>query len=170
MWSWFGLLARVVVGGVWLVAGLLKLPDPAASVRAVRAYQLLPEVVVPTVGHLLPLAEVLLGVLLLAGLLTRWAGVVSVLLFAAFVLGIAWAWTHGLQIECGCFGGGGTSEGAADEYPWEIARDLGLAALSAYLVVRPRTRLAADSLLFPSPVSSSPVSSSPVSSPERSSS
>ena len=36
--EWFGLVARLVTGGVWLVAGALKLPDPAASVRAVRAY------------------------------------------------------------------------------------------------------------------------------------
>ena len=48
---WFLLAARLLVGGVWVVAGALKLPDPAASVRAVRAYDLLPEAIVPTVGH-----------------------------------------------------------------------------------------------------------------------
>ncbi|HSX67686.1 MauE/DoxX family redox-associated membrane protein, partial [Nocardioides sp.] len=67
MASWIGLLARVVVGAVWVVAGALKLPDPAASVRAVRAYELLPEVVVPTVGHLLPVLEVVVGACLLLG-------------------------------------------------------------------------------------------------------
>jgi len=149
MWRWFGLAARLVVGGVWIVAGALKLPDPGESVRAVRAYQLLPESVVPTVGHLLPVLEVVLGVCLVLGLLTRLAASVSVLLFAAFVFGISWAWAQGLQIECGCFGGGGTSEGASSEYPWEIARDVGLAALSAYLLWRPRTRLALDSFLLP---------------------
>ena len=40
--EWFGTLARLVVGGVWLVAGWLKVSDGAASVRAVRAYDLLP--------------------------------------------------------------------------------------------------------------------------------
>ncbi len=148
MSRWFGLLARLVVGGVWVVAGALKLPDPAESVRAVRAYELLPESVVPTVGHLLPVLEVVVGACLLVGLLTRGAAMVSALLFAAFVFGIAWAWSQGLQIECGCFGGGGYQEGASDEYPWEIARDVGLLALSAYLVARPRSRYAADDLLF----------------------
>lgn len=150
MWSWLGLVARLVVGGVWLVAGALKLPDPAESVRAVRAYQLLPESIVPTVGHLLPVVEVVLGACLLLGVLTRVSGVLSVLLFAAFVFGISWAWAHGLQIECGCFGGGGEKAGASSEYPWEIARDLALAAASAYLVLGPRSRLALDSVLFPS--------------------
>ena len=103
---WIGILARLVVGGVWLVAGLLKLPDPAQNVRSVRAYQLLPEAVVPTLGHLLPVLEVLVGVCLLLGVLTRFAAVLSALMLAAFVVGISSAWSRGLAIECGCFGGG----------------------------------------------------------------
>ncbi|KQY63582.1 MULTISPECIES: MauE/DoxX family redox-associated membrane protein [unclassified Nocardioides] len=148
MLGWVGLLARLVVGGVWIVAGALKLPDPAASVRAVRAYDLLPESVVPTVGHVLPLVEVVVGVCLVIGLLTRPMALLSVLLFAAFIFGIASAWSRGLQIECGCFGGGGYSSNATDDYPWEIARDVGLLLASALLVWRARTRLAVDNLLF----------------------
>ena len=105
--QWVGLVARLVTGGVWIVAGALKLPDPAASVRAVRAYDLLPEAIVPTVGHLLPVLEVVIGVCLVLGLLTRAAAVLSSLLFLAFIVGISSAWARGLQIECGCFGGGG---------------------------------------------------------------
>jgi uncharacterized membrane protein YphA (DoxX/SURF4 family) len=144
-------VARLVTGGVWLAAGLLKLPDPAASVRAVRAYDLLPESVVPTVGHLLPVLEVVVGVCLVLGLLTRAMAVVSALLFVAFIAGIASAWARGLQIECGCFGGGGYDAGASGDYPWEIARDVGLLLASAYLVWRPRTRWGLDALLFPAP-------------------
>ena len=148
MKEWFGLLARLVTGGVWIVAGALKLPDPYASVRAVRAYDLLPESIVPTVGHLLPVLEVVIGLALVLGLLTRGAAVLSALLFAAFVVGISSAWARGLEIDCGCFGGGGAKEGASAEYPWEIARDVGLFLLSAYLVWSPRSRLALDRLVF----------------------
>ncbi len=148
MSRWAGLVARVVVGAVWVVAGALKIPDPAESVRAVRAYQLLPESIVPTVGHALPLVEIAVGSLLLAGVLTRGAAILSALLFAAFIFGISWAWAKGLQIDCGCFGGGGFDEDAAEEYPWEIARDAGLFLLSAFLVWRPRTALSLDSVLF----------------------
>jgi len=147
-----GLASRLIVGGVWVVAGLLKLPDPAENVRAVRAYQLLPEAVVPTVGYVLPVLELLLGVCLVVGLLTRVGGVVSSVLLVAFILGIALAWARGLEIECGCFGGGGgPAEGAADKYPWEIARDAGLLLLSAYLVWRPRTPWSVDNRLFSRP-------------------
>jgi uncharacterized membrane protein YphA (DoxX/SURF4 family) len=149
--DWVGLLARVVTGGVWIVAGALKLPDPAASVRAVRAYDLLPEAVVPTVGHLLPVVEVVVGVLLLLGLLTRPAAVVSSLLFVAFIAGIASAWARGMSIDCGCFGGGGFDADARDKYPWEIARDVALLAASVWLVVRPTSRLSLDRRLFGGP-------------------
>jgi uncharacterized membrane protein YphA (DoxX/SURF4 family) len=145
-----GLLARTLVGGVWVAAGVLKLPDPNENVRAVRAYDLLPESVVPVVGHALPILEILVGGCLLLGLLTRVAAVVSAVLLVAFVVGIASAWGRGLSIECGCFGGGaGPAANAAAKYPWEIARDVGLLALSAWLVRRPRTPWATDNRLLP---------------------
>jgi uncharacterized membrane protein YphA (DoxX/SURF4 family) len=145
---WASLLARLLVGGVWVVAGALKLPDPAGSVRAVRAYELLPESVVPLVGHLLPVVEILVGVCLVAGLLVRPMAAVSAVLFLAFVAGIASAWARGLSIDCGCFGGGGQIADAESKYPWEIARDAGLMLLSLFLVWRPRSPLSLDGLLF----------------------
>ena len=42
MAQWVSTCARVVLGGVFLIAGVLKAADPQASVAAVRAYQLLP--------------------------------------------------------------------------------------------------------------------------------
>jgi uncharacterized membrane protein YphA (DoxX/SURF4 family) len=144
-----GLLARLLVGGVWLVAGASKLAAPADNVRAVRAYQLLPESVVPIVGHALPVVEILVGGCLLLGLLTRGTAVVSALLLVAFIVGIASAWARGLSIECGCFGGGaGPTENAQEKYPWEIARDVGLLLLSMWLVWRPRTPRSVDATLL----------------------
>jgi uncharacterized membrane protein YphA (DoxX/SURF4 family) len=146
--DWFGLVARLVTGGVWIVAGALKLPHPADSVRAVRAYDLLPEAVVPAVGHLLPVVEVVIGLCLVLGVMVRGMSVVSALLFTAFIIGISSAWARGLSIDCGCFGGGGEIPDAAAKYPGEIARDVGLLALSLWLVVRPRSRLALENVLF----------------------
>jgi len=143
-----GVLCRVVLGGVFLVAGLLKLPEPAANVRAVRAYRLLPESVVAVVGHGLPILEILLGACLILGLVTRVAAVVSAVLLTAFVVGIGSAWARGLSIECGCFGGGaGPSANASAAYPWEIARDVGLLLAAGWLVWRPSTPWAIDNRL-----------------------
>jgi uncharacterized membrane protein YphA (DoxX/SURF4 family) len=147
--EWLGTVARLVTGGVWIWAALLKLPNPDESVLAVRAYQLLPGDTATTVGHLLPVLELVVGLCLVLGLLTRGAAVVSALLFAAFIIGIGSVWARGITIDCGCFGGGGYDANAADRYPWEIARDVGLLLMSAYLVWQGRTRLALDNLLFP---------------------
>ncbi len=154
MKEWFGLAARLVVGVVWIVAGAIKLPDPATSVQAVRAYQLLPSSVVPTVGQLLPVVEIVIGLALVVGVLTRGAAVASALLLVGFIVAISSVWARGLTIDCGCFGGGGLDPNAASKYPWEIARDVGLLLLSGYLVWVGRTRLAVDRLLFrPAPAS-----------------
>ena len=89
------------------------------------------------------------GLALVVGCLTRGAAAVSALLFVAFIIGIASVWARGIEIDCGCFGGGGPKQDAASKYPWEIARDVALLAASCYLVVVRRTRLALDNLLFP---------------------
>lgn len=149
MRQWLGTAARLVTGGVWIWAGAIKLPDPEQSVLSVRAYQLLPGDAATTVGHLLPVLEVVVGACLVLGLLTRGAALVSGLLFVAFIIGIASVWARGITIDCGCFGDGGFDPHAASRYPWEIARDVGLLALSAYLLWQGRSRLALDNLLFP---------------------
>ncbi len=146
---WLGLVVRLVVGGVWIAAGLLKLPDPAESVRAVRAYRLLPEAVVHAVGYGLPFLEIAVGALLVLGLATRVAAGLSATLFVLFIVGIASAWARGLQIDCGCFGGGGYAADATSKYPWEIARDVGLLIGSLFLVVWPRTTVGLDGWLLP---------------------
>lgn len=147
--GWLGLIARLLTGGVWLYAGAIKVTDPAASIAAVRAYQLLPSSVAEAVGIALPAVEIVVGLALVLGVLTRGAAVVSAVLFLAFIIGIASVWSRGIEIDCGCFGGGGAKAGAASSYPWEIARDVGLLAASLYVAALRRTRLALDNVLFP---------------------
>lgn len=156
--AWLGVIVRLVVGGVWIVAGVIKLPDPAESVRAVRAYQLLPEAMVHAVGYGLPFLEIAVGLLLVTGLGARIAAGVSAVLFVLFIIGIGSAWARGLRIDCGCFGGGGFDADATGKYPWEIARDLGLLAGSLLLVRWPHTRLSLDGWLL-GPSSESGVAS-----------
>ncbi|GAA1514889.1 DoxX family membrane protein [Sphaerisporangium rubeum] len=145
---WVTTAARLVVAGVLIVAGWLKIGTPALSVQAVKAYELLPEQVATAVGYGLPIVEIVVGVLLVIGLLTRAAGAVSALLMLAFVVGIASAWARGLRIDCGCFGGGGQL-GAGQEpgYLWELLRDAGLFLLGGWVMWFGPGRLSLDSAL-----------------------
>lgn len=143
-----GLLARLTLGAVLLLAGALKVTSPAASAMAVRAYQILPYDFAGYLGYALPLVEILVGLLLVAGLFTRAAAVAGGLLMLAFVVGIISAWARGLSIDCGCFGGGGTIGAAETQYLTDVLRDAGLAACAVWLVARPRTAYSLDHRLF----------------------
>lgn len=145
---WAGLVARLGLAVVWLYAGGSKVGDLAGSGRAVNAYQVMPFDVAQVIGAMLPFVEVMVGLLLLAGLATRVAAVVSALLLVVFVAGIASAWARGLRIDCGCFGTGGElAAGESPTYGWEIARDLGFLLLAGYLIVRPDSRFSVDRFL-----------------------
>jgi len=144
---WVATALRVGLGAVALVAGLAKLSDLPESVRAVRAYQLLPEGLAVLTGNALPLVEVILGVLLVLGLFTRVSAAAFGLMLVAFCIGIGSAWARGLAIECGCFGGGGVIDPANTSYVLDLLRDVALITVAAVLVRRPHSRLSLDSAL-----------------------
>ncbi len=151
--GWVGLLARLVLGGVLLVAGALKVGAIGESILAVRAYQLLPYELTTVVGTVMPFAEILLGLLLITGTFTRLSGILGALVMVAFIIAIGSAWARGLTLDCGCFGGGGqiSQEEAFAAYPWEIARDVGLAACGVWLAIFPRTPFSLDNWIFGAP-------------------
>ncbi|MFP5068657.1 MauE/DoxX family redox-associated membrane protein [Pseudonocardia nantongensis] len=146
-----GTVVRLGLAAVWLVSGSLKITDPIGSAIAVGAYDVLPGEAVGLVATVLPLLELALGVLLLAGIGTRLAGLVSAVLLAGFVSGLLQAWARGLSIDCGCFGGGGPVAPGQERYGGTLLRDLGFLALALWLSVRPRTLLAVDRIWDPAP-------------------
>lgn len=150
--GWIGLLCRLVLGVVLLVAGALKVGNLDQSVLAVRGYQVLPYDLAVVVGYLLPPLEIIVGILLIVGLFTRWAALLGGLLMAAFVVGIAQAWIRGLSIDCGCFGGGGEVAPDQTRYGLELMRDLALLGAAALLVALPRTPFALEERLFGPPL------------------
>jgi uncharacterized membrane protein YphA (DoxX/SURF4 family) len=141
---WISTAARLVVGLVLLVAGALKVIDPASSVAAVAAYELVPAWAERLIGWGLPFVELALGLLLVAGLFTRPVALTAGMLIVVFVVAVISAAARGLSIDCGCFGGGGQVAPGQTAYAWEIVRDLGLLALCGWLVWQPRSRFALD--------------------------
>jgi uncharacterized membrane protein YphA (DoxX/SURF4 family) len=121
---------------------VLKVPDPAAAVRAVRAYRLLAEPLVAPVAFGLPVIEIAVGLALLAGVFVRTAAIASAVLLVVFIAAVGSAWARGLQIDCGCFGNGGQVAAGETAYPLEVLRDAGLLIVALALARWPASRLA----------------------------
>ena len=141
---WIGLLARLILGGVLLVAGYLKAVTPDKSMMAVRAYEVLPIWIANVFGIILPWLEIGAGILLIIGAAIRYAAIFGSALMVLFIIAIAQAWARGLSIDCGCFGGGGTVDPSQTRYLQEILRDTGLALLGLYLLRYPLTKFALE--------------------------
>jgi uncharacterized membrane protein YphA (DoxX/SURF4 family) len=141
---WFGLIARLVLGGTLIAAGYLKFDELDKSKMAVRAYELLPVPLANFLGTTLPFFELGVGLLLVLGAATRITALLSAILMIAFMIGISQAWARGLSIDCGCFGGGGQVAPGEADYLTPLLRDTGLALLAIYLIKFPRSRFSLD--------------------------
>lgn len=146
---WLSLVVRLSLAGILIFAATPKIQDLPASVRAVRAYRLLPEAVVPLVGNLLPFLELLLAVFLIVGLFTRLASMVWLVMMFGFTVGVIYVWVKGYSIDCGCFGGGGDVAEGTTNYPAHLAERLGFIALGAYLFAFPRSKFSVDGWMAP---------------------
>ena len=142
---WISLLGRLGVGGFFLAAGITKVGDPQETVRAVRAYELLPESVVRPLGYALPYVELALAVLLILGIGIRYVAAITAGLLVVFIAGIVSVWVRGLKIDCGCFGGGGYVEDP--KYGLEVFRDSLLLAVAVAVALIKRSTLSVDNAL-----------------------
>jgi len=98
---------RLAVGGLLLVAGVLKAHDgPAATASTIAGYRILPPGIVAPLGVALPYAEILLGAYIAGGLFTRVAAAVASVQFGLFALAVASLVVRGIPADCGCFGSG----------------------------------------------------------------
>lgn len=148
--NWVGLALRLLTGVVMLWAGASKIGNLPLNVEQVKLYQLnLGDTLTSLIGYAQPPLELIVGTLLVLGLFTRVASVLNGLAMIVFTFGIAWAWAHGLRLDCGCFGQGGIlSADQKPQYLWDIIRDIGLLAASVWLIVRPRSVASVDHWLF----------------------
>ena len=144
---WLTFVFRLILGGVLLVAGALKVTDPYSSATSVRAYQILPVDLANLLGFILPFAEVAIGIFLIVGIWVRLNAIAGGALMVMFIIAIGQAWARGISLDCGCFGKGGLLD--SDELPvWnytlEIARDIVLAAFAIYIYRFPQGKLGFD--------------------------
>ncbi len=102
---WITLGASIVLGLVFVTSGAGKLFGQSAFLLNVQAISFLPPVFTIIIGYWLPWVEMVLGLLLIAGVVTQVVALVSTVLIAAFIFHNSWMISQGLGNEpCACLG------------------------------------------------------------------
>lgn len=98
------LICRLILGIIFLYAGVEKIIAPREFAVAIYNYRLLPDQAINLLALILPWLEVFLAAGLIAGIYVRGASLISALLFMIFALALTVNLVRGLDISCGCFG------------------------------------------------------------------
>jgi putative oxidoreductase len=125
LWRLFDL----IVGGIFIYAGAIKVLDPIQFANDIDNYKILPWTIGVGLAFYLPWLEIFCGLALI--LRRLYLGGLSILtaLVAIFLVATIAAKVRGLDITCGCFGHASRNW----NFPFHLALDLAL--LGALLVL-----------------------------------
>jgi len=126
---WVLLACRVILGAVFLYAGFWKATSSLQFLLALAPFTFVPAAWLGTIALVLPLVEILGGVLILIPLTARVGAGVLLALLLVFIVALGWALANGIIVACSCFG--------VDETPsaWKMALALGRDGLLAAMAV-----------------------------------
>lgn len=136
----FILAARLGLGLLLAITGFLKVGHAADLASAIAGFRLLSPGIVAPLALIVPVVEIMLGLYLVAGLLTRIAAWVTAALFFLYALAIASAVLRHIPANCGCFG---PNDRAVADWP-HVAFDIGLTVVAVWIAVRAPGALALD--------------------------
>ncbi|MCX6568598.1 MAG: DoxX family membrane protein [Candidatus Aminicenantes bacterium] len=95
---------RLVLGGLFIYAGVVKVLDPLDFAQNIRNYRLVGQSLSFIAAVVLPWLEILAGVALAAGIWKRASALIITGLLVFFILLTLVTIARGLDVECGCFG------------------------------------------------------------------
>lgn len=127
---------RIILGIIFIYAGIEKAIDVAGFASAVYNYRILPGWMINSFAIIVPWIEIIAGLSLLSGVLLEGGALIISSLLFAFSCALAFDLWRGLDISCGCFG---TS---LDGHPitwWYLLRDIILLGMG-YMILFPLGR------------------------------
>ena len=145
----FQLVARLVLGGVFLIAAIDKIAVPDVFAKSINNYHIVPTYFVNFSALLLPWLELLCSIFLITGIRVKASAVLTSGMLLVFVVAILSAMYRGLDINCGCFSQAGV---APTKVGWgKVAEDIGLLVLGIALVISNGNKFSFESLVDNSP-------------------
>ncbi len=137
--KWITLLARLLIGSLFVYASIYKIFDPSSFAASIRNYGLIPPIYSNLIALTLPWLELGSGVFLILGIQTRAASLLTSSMMLIFLGAIIYAYALGLDIDCGCFSSSAESSGRIA--PFHIFRDGFLALVSIWTLIFDRGEL-----------------------------
>ena len=103
--SWdISFVFRLILGCIFLIAGLAKISDPVGFLISLRAFEILPKTADRFFAVYLPWLEFILGLFLILGILYRTSSLLLAGINLMFIFAILSVIIRGKVIDCGCFG------------------------------------------------------------------
>jgi putative oxidoreductase len=127
------LAARLLIGGMFVYASIYKVFDPTGFAVSIRNYMIIPASWSNIVALTLPWIEIVAGVFLIIGIQVRPSALLSTGMLGVFLGAIIYAYSIGLDIDCGCFSSAATSGGRIGLI--QIVRDAAVFLMSLFILV-----------------------------------
>jgi len=95
--------SRIILGGVFIYSGIIKILSPTAFSISISNYKLLPQTYVFPLAIILPMVEFFFGLTLIFNVWTRFSTIILSSLLIIFIFAMLSALIREIDISCGCF-------------------------------------------------------------------
>ncbi|HKP05039.1 MAG TPA: MauE/DoxX family redox-associated membrane protein [Chthoniobacterales bacterium] len=112
-------VVAILIGGLFVYAGIVKVIDPVEFARDIDNYKMLPWSSSVWLALYLPWLEILCGLALITRVLYRGSVFMVTGLMSLFIVASIVAKARGLDVSCGCFGHASTYL----SFSWHLALD-----------------------------------------------
>jgi putative oxidoreductase len=124
-------ILRIGLGVFFVWSGVVKLQDLQAFTEAVGNFQIVGEPWDAVIAYSLPWVEIFAGLAVASGFGKSGGLVIIIGMLVVFNVAIAWVWSKGLNINCGCYG----KDSEPTNYPLKLAANFGLILVAAACLV-----------------------------------
>ncbi len=100
--DYLNLIARIFVGGIFLIAAISKISDPTGFAKEISNYQIMPNFTINFFALILPWIELFSAFLIITGIRIKSSSLIIISLTIIFNIAILIAIAKGLNINCGC--------------------------------------------------------------------
>jgi len=117
------ILFRLLIGFIFIYAGIEKILAPAEFAEAIDNYRMLPAALINILAITLPWIELITGVLLIVGFFIKGSSLILLGLLLIFAVAITINIIRGVDISCGC------------KTPWDLSDKISLRKLIEEIIL-----------------------------------